>query len=215
MQNACDNFGAARWLICKSGGNDVIIYFSQKKFIYTCCSHSNPGKPNLFAIVSRLFQVMSNNKFITYPVKRDLNVEWEKFSNMITHKGENSRLDSRESKNFRREFIGPLKRGRELSCIYLSMEMNESADELLCVERHGKISMKAFNPRQSKVDLFVTTGTTFLKTWSLSESADEWKNGYIESPEEKECIQFIKKHPNEAAALILSKNDNSFKIVWS
>ncbi|CAG8673591.1 22116_t:CDS:1 [Rhizophagus irregularis] len=195
---------------------------------------------------------MSNNKFITYPVKRDLNVEWEKFSNMITHKGEvfrndfsidiykrdeqiknwqlrykqydlsdklndwkNSRLDSRESKNFRREFIGPLKRGRELSCIYLSMEMNESADELLCVERHGKISMKAFNPRQSKVDLFVTTGTTFLKTWSLSESADEWKNGYIESPEEKECIQFIKKHPNEAAALILSKNDNSFKIVWS
>ncbi|PKY51416.1 hypothetical protein RhiirA4_468443 [Rhizophagus irregularis] len=172
---------------------------------------------------------MSNNKFITYPVKRDLNVEWEKFSNMITHKGEvfrndfsidinkrdeqiknwqlrykqydlsdklndwkKSRLDSRESKNFRREFIGPLKRGRELSCIYLT-----------------------FNPRQSKVDLFVTTGTTFLKTWSLSESADEWKNGYIESPEEKECIQFIKTHPNEAAALILSKNDNSFKIVWS
>ncbi|CAB4395037.1 unnamed protein product [Rhizophagus irregularis] len=193
MQNACDNFGAARWLICKSGGNDVIIF--HKKSLFILAVHTQ---------IQRDEQIKNwQLRYKQYDLSDKLN-DWK-----------NSRLDSRESKNFRREFIGPLKRGRELSCIYLSMEMNESADELLCVERHGKISMKAFNPRQSKVDLFVTTGTTFLKTWSLSESADEWKNGYIESPEEKECIQFIKTHPNEAAALILSKNDNSFKIVWS
>jgi hypothetical protein len=194
---------------------------------------------------------MTNNQSIKFSVKRELVEEWEKFSNMITHKGstfrnnfsveicnrdtqiedwrhryeqfgvadklnswKNSKLNSQESKNFREKLVKPLRKGRELSCVYLSMEMNESADELLCVEIFGKISMKAFNPRQSKLDLSATTSAKFFQTWSLSETVEEWKNGYIESQEEKECIQFIKAHPDETAALILSKIDNDFKLTW-